>query len=358
MDNLLLDAENLFLTSDIVDNYCAKQREIINVYYAQIMALENEWQDDKTFGSVVEEIKRLRTQLLAVIEEIKMTYPKYFREKARQIIERPTFNNSDSTPIKVIEEVRVPSFNSDYHRDYSRGAYGNGYYSGGDFPLRISGHPNNVSSSPSINYSPLHRTDNSYIKSAFAVEGNTPKLNNILQSSFANAPQYLMESVYKTTNKLEFVNSQKGCYYAPCGINSHVHKSIIGVDFDSPNLSGEIVSLVGQHVFYYACDKDYYDITEALREECGNLTMKDGLRCQEYLDVFREGVSIPEGQNDVRLLKKAYKTAARFFVEVFVANVNQDEKIKAELKELFPKSYSIAMRILENQEDELILGEE
>ena len=33
MDNLLLDAETLFLTADIVDNYCAKQREIINVYY-------------------------------------------------------------------------------------------------------------------------------------------------------------------------------------------------------------------------------------------------------------------------------------------------------------------------------------
>ena len=104
-----------------------------------------------------------------------------------------------------------------------------------------------------------------------------------------------MESVYKTTNKLEFASSQNGCYYAPCGINSQVHKSMIGVDFDSPNLFRDIVSLVGQHVFYYACDKDYYDITEALKEECANLTIKDDLRCQEYLDVLREGVSVPEG---------------------------------------------------------------
>ena len=89
--------------------------------------------------------------------------------------------------------------------------------------------------------------------------------------------------------------------------------------------------------FYYACDKDYYDRTKALKEECANLTIKDDLRCQEYLDVLREGVSVPEGQNDERLSKKVYKTAARFFVEVFVANVNQDEKSKTELKGLLEK---------------------
>ena len=49
--------------------------------------------------------------------------------------------------------------------------------------------------------------------------------------------------------------------------------------------------------------------------------------------------------------------AARFFVECFVANVNQDEETKAELKKMFPKSYDIAMNIIEKQSDSLTFGE-
>ena len=51
MDDLVLDADLLFNIADIIEVYCAKQREVVNVYHAQIMALESEWRDDETFGT-------------------------------------------------------------------------------------------------------------------------------------------------------------------------------------------------------------------------------------------------------------------------------------------------------------------
>lgn len=356
MGNLSLDAETLFLTADTVDNYCAKQREIINVYYAQIMALENEWQDDETFGGVVEEIRKLRTQVLAVIEEIYNTYPKYFRDKAQQILTRPTFNNGSATPIKVIEELRVPSPNSQYYRDYSRASYGGGYYGGEGYSFQTNGcSSGGVSTSPRKSYSSLPKTDSGYIKSTFAVEGNTSKLNAILQSSFANTPQKVMENVYKTTDKLEFTESKNGCYYAPCGIKSETHKSVIGVDYSSPTISKDIISLVAQHMFYYTDNQTYHELLTALREDGKNPISTDDGKFQEYINIFKEGVYIPDDQEDARLLKKNYKVVARFFVECFIAIVNQDKSVKEEIKRFFPKSYRVAMSIIAGQTDPLIL---
>ena len=365
MDNLLLDAEILFSTADIVDNYCAKQRETINMYYAQIMALESEWEDDETFGGIVEEIRRLRSQILAIIEQVYTTYPKYFRERAQQIIARPKFDEDGATPIKVIEEVRVPSPNSQYYRDYSRGSYGGGYYGGSLHTSSSMGYksgashsaaPHSTYSTPVTHSSPSATTDRGYIKDTFAVAGNTPKLNSVLQSSFSSAPQSLMEGVYRTTDRLEFEDSTKGSYYAPCGIHPGARKSVICIDYDSPTLSNDVVSLVGQHLFYYADDSDYYDITKALKEEGNNTSLADNSRYQEYLNAFRGGVYIPEGQDDERLSKKAYKQAARFFVECFEANVNQDDETMAEIKKLFPRSYAVAMSIIEKQTDTLTFG--
>lgn len=365
MDNLLLDAETLFSTADIVDNYCARQRETINVYYAQIMTLEAEWEDDETFGGIVEEIIRLRSQTLAIIEQVRTTYPKYFRERAQQIIARPKFDEAGVTSIKVMEEVRVSSPNSQYYRDYSRGPYVGGYYDGSLHTSSSSGYksgashsstPHRIYLTPITHSSPFATTGRSYIKAAFAIAGNTPKLNSVLQSSFSSAPQSLMEGVYRTTDRLEFEVSTKGSYYAPCGTHPGARKSVICIDYGSPTLSNDVVSLVGQHLFYYADDSDYYDIIKALKEEGNNTSLVDNFKYQECLNTFREGVYIPEGQDDERLSKKAYKQAARFFVECFVANVNQDGATKAELKKLFPRSYAVAMNIIEKQTDTLILG--
>ena len=94
MDNLILDADSLFAIADVISGYCAQQRETLNVYYAQIMALESEWRDDETFGAIAEEINKLRTNAIFVLDEINDMYPKYFRGKARLILSRPTMQTS------------------------------------------------------------------------------------------------------------------------------------------------------------------------------------------------------------------------------------------------------------------------
>ena len=99
MDDLVLDAESLFNIADVIDGYCAKQREVVNVYYAQIMALESEWRDDETFGSMVEELTSLRNKAIAAIEEVYEVYPKYFRNRAQQILDRPVYHPESTTVI-------------------------------------------------------------------------------------------------------------------------------------------------------------------------------------------------------------------------------------------------------------------
>lgn len=99
MDDLVLDADSLFNIADIIDGYCAKQREVVSVYHAQIMALESEWRDDETFGTMVQELNALKTQAIAILDEVYETYPKYFRKRAQQILERPIYHIESSTPI-------------------------------------------------------------------------------------------------------------------------------------------------------------------------------------------------------------------------------------------------------------------
>ncbi len=112
MDDLVLDANTLFSIADIIDGYCARQREVVNVYYAQIMALESEWRDDETFETLVEELDVLRAQAIAIIDEVYETYPKYFRQRAQHILERPRFGE---------EGTYVPSSTA----SGATGSYGN-----------------------------------------------------------------------------------------------------------------------------------------------------------------------------------------------------------------------------------------
>ncbi len=100
MDDLVLDAESLFNIADIIDGYCAKQREVVNGYHAQIMALESEWRDDETFGTMVQELNALRTQAITILDEVYEIYPKYFRARAQQILERPVYR-SEGTPVYI-----------------------------------------------------------------------------------------------------------------------------------------------------------------------------------------------------------------------------------------------------------------
>ena len=112
---------------------------------------------------------------------------------------------------------------------------------------------------------------------------------------------------------------------------------------------------MGQHLFYYTDNATYCDLITALKEDGKNPIFAEDGKFQEYINIFKEGVYIPNDQEDDRLLEKNYKVAARFFVECFIAVVNQNENVKGDLKKLFPKSYSVAMSIIEGQPDSLIL---
>ena len=345
-DNILdLDAESLFSLADIIDGYCAKQREIINVYYAQIMALESEWRDDETFGGIANEVVKLRTELTKVLDEIYYTYPKYFRQKAQSILERPVFNSGEASEIRVVEEIRVPRTDaifiptpvSNSSCDYV------------DFG-KINTAKTTVNST---NTSSKHITDNEYIKTTFNVEGVSNQLMSKLQTSFAAAPQILMQGVYNTTNHLAFTKSHNGSFYAPCGIDNQSLKSVIAVDYNSSTCDKDIISLVGQHVFYWSNDNNYYAMLDALAVEGNNELYKEDKEYVKYLQTFKEGVFVPENQSDKRLYTKKYSTASRFFVECFEAYVNKDTKKIEELKKFFPESFNIFLSIIKNEDENI-----
>lgn len=347
MSNLTVDAEALFSTAEVIASYCAKQRETINVYYAQILALESEWQDDKTFGSIVEEITKLRNQTLTIIDEIYNTYPKYFRQRAQMILERPIMNGGGTSTVRVVEEIRVPHIDTPYYSSYTP-HHANSSFNGDAFRAT----PHTTSNSHGYS-SKGYYADRGFIRDTFNVSGCTPTLMSELQTSFAKAPQNLVEGVYRTTTHLAFAESKSGSYYAPCGIRSEAQKSTIVVDYHSSTLQNDLVSLVGQHLFYWADDEDYYNMLDSLKEEGNNVALQDDLKYRAYLDTFKKGVYIPDEQNDDKLSSKKYSTAARFFTECFIAYATQDEETLADLQKYFGKSYDNFLAILNKESDAL-----
>ena len=89
MDILDLDPEVLDTTAGVVEAYCNRQTTIVNEYLSNTMALSSEWTDDQTFGSLLEEVKRLKDGVVKLMDEIRGTYPQYFRERAEFIRRRP-----------------------------------------------------------------------------------------------------------------------------------------------------------------------------------------------------------------------------------------------------------------------------
>lgn len=89
MDNLSLDPEVLLSLATIVENYCQHQQEIMNDYVSNVSSLSSEWTDEKTLGTLLEEIRLLKSNVSKVMEEIRTTYPQYFRDRAEMIRNRP-----------------------------------------------------------------------------------------------------------------------------------------------------------------------------------------------------------------------------------------------------------------------------
>lgn len=89
MDILDLDPTVLESTATIVEGYCNRQKSIMDEYLSSISSLSSEWTDDQTLGPLLEEIKRMKSSVTTIMDEISATYPKYFRDKAEQIRNRP-----------------------------------------------------------------------------------------------------------------------------------------------------------------------------------------------------------------------------------------------------------------------------
>lgn len=89
MDILDLDPAVLESTATIVEGYCHRQKSIMDDYLNSTSSLSSEWTDDQTLGPLLEEIRRMKNIVTTLMDEISATYPRYFRDKAEQIRNRP-----------------------------------------------------------------------------------------------------------------------------------------------------------------------------------------------------------------------------------------------------------------------------
>lgn len=341
-----LDPEALLAISDTIVRYCASQRETMNAYQAQILALNSEWQDDKTFGSMFEEISLLKHKVVAIMDEVERTYPVYFREKARQILERPSFGDNNSYQTRVVEDIIVPiipvvdtpSHSSSTNYDIPRVTYGEISSTTRDFAFgRVA--------------------DTQFVSDTFNVLGNTPQLSQTLKSSFSNSSENVMAGIYRTTDRLEFTSSSQGTTYMPCNATTTAGKSVISVDLNSKTVVNDIVTAVGKHVFYCADNDEYYELLDSLREEANNKEFASSQEYQSYLKSFKESTPVDEKYGDERTSKKAYNTSSGFFEKCFTACVKKDENTIAKLEKYFPKSFGVAVRIIDKQTDALTWGD-
>ena len=91
MDVLHFDPEVLEGVAAVIEGYCARQKSIMDDYLRNVSSLSSEWTDDKTLGTLLEEIVQMKLSVVTLMDEIKRVYPKYFRDKAEQIRNRPEF---------------------------------------------------------------------------------------------------------------------------------------------------------------------------------------------------------------------------------------------------------------------------
>ena len=91
MDGFDLVPAVLESTAAIVEGYCNRQKSIMDDYLSSTSSLSSDWTDDQTLGPLLEEIKRMRNNVTTLMDEIRATYPRYFRDKAEQIRNRTKF---------------------------------------------------------------------------------------------------------------------------------------------------------------------------------------------------------------------------------------------------------------------------
>lgn len=72
MDNLILSAEELQATADIINNYAERQKEVMDKFLRNVSNLGGEWRDDETFYSLIQEIMKLKSDIYVKVDKVKV----------------------------------------------------------------------------------------------------------------------------------------------------------------------------------------------------------------------------------------------------------------------------------------------
>lgn len=92
MEILDLNPEHLDATATIIEGYCEKQKALMDEYLASVCAVaSSNWSDDETMEPLLEAVRQLDAYITQMMDEIRKTYPAYFRQKADFIRHRPKF---------------------------------------------------------------------------------------------------------------------------------------------------------------------------------------------------------------------------------------------------------------------------
>ena len=103
MDNLILSAEELQATADIINNYAERQKEVMDKFLRNVSNLGGEWRDDETFYSLIQEIMKLKSDIYVKMDVVNVC-ANVFRQRAEAIEQRPKFGQSSNLEAAVTAE--------------------------------------------------------------------------------------------------------------------------------------------------------------------------------------------------------------------------------------------------------------
>ncbi len=89
MDDLIFDPDKLDLFAVWIEQYCKKQREVFHEYIHKIQNLAEEWDDERTYGGILEQLKTIGKNFDEEIEQVQVLYPRQYRNIAIEERNRP-----------------------------------------------------------------------------------------------------------------------------------------------------------------------------------------------------------------------------------------------------------------------------
>lgn len=323
-DKMILDAEELRAVADIISRFCWEQKEILSVYYAQMMALEEDWKDDRTFGAVIEEIKTLKARATSILNQINDTYPKQFREKARIIDNRLKFDNQTIHTTRIIEEVRVPYTSTSYYT-----------------PSPVSHiNPQLFATTSNATYTPSY--------SVYPTTHYSDTIDAAIRDTYSSAPDTIKDSFRRNVGDLLICASKEGgCYYDPCSVsNPTQHSKIAAIDLEMDNISEQLATVVSQHLFYNCGKENNNLLINSIAKERKYATTDEA---KNIVAQLKQSINIPEGQTeDEYLHSNEYAVGSNFFTLCYKSYLTKDREMVALLDKYFPNSVAIFKELIKN----------